>query len=266
MSREEGMSSDFGASDLVRAEHRERITILTMNRPERRNALSISLRQALIASFSAAMQDAGCRAIVLTGAGSHFCAGGDLDDFALEGIEMARKRVRDGHVLPRAIAGGGKPVVAAVEGCAYGAGLSLAAICDHIVVAEDARLCASFAKVGLMPDYGLVWSLPRRIGQARANEMLMQSIEMSGTQAVTAGLANECCASGSTLDRAIAVATSLATRAPLTLAAVKRAQMDGLEAVFEREVELQPALFLSADFGEAITAFREKRPPQFRSA
>jgi 2-(1,2-epoxy-1,2-dihydrophenyl)acetyl-CoA isomerase len=260
------MSNHVEAFDLVRTERRELVTILTMLRSERRNALSVALRESLIASLSAAMQDVDCRAIVLTGAGAHFCAGGDLDDFALEGIEMARRRVQEGHVLPRTIAGGDKPVVAAVEGCAYGAGLSLAAICDHVVVAEDARICASFAKVGLMPDYGLLWSLPRRIGQTKATEMLMQATELTGREAVACGFANECCASGGTLERAVAVAAGLTTRAPLTLAAVKRAQMAGLEAIFEQELELQPTLFLSADFAEAIAAFRHKRPPQFRSA
>lgn len=256
-----------GKANLVAIEHRGKITIITMQRPDRRNALSIALREALIAAFTATMANPACRAIVLNGAGGHFCAGGDLDDFQLDGLAAARDRSRRGHVLPRTIATGPKPVVAAVEGSAYGAGVSLAAICDHIVVAEDARFCASFAKVGLMPDYGLIWSLQRRVGHAKTSEMLMQAIEVSGRDAVEIGLANEICAAGKTLERAIEVADQLATRAPLTLAAIKRAQAaTGLEVIFAQEVESQPELFLSADFAHAIEAFRNKRQPEFRGA
>lgn len=253
--------------DLVAIKRCDKIMIITMQRPDRRNALSVALREALIAAFDAAMADAACRAIVLNGAGGHFCAGGDLDDFQLDGLEAARERSRRGHVLPRTIATGPKPVVAAVEGSAFGAGVSLAAICDHVVAADDARFCASFAKVGLMPDYGLIWSLERRVGLAKTNEMLMQAIEISGRDAVEIGLANEICAGGEALERATKVADRLATRAPLTLAAIKRAQaVTGLEAIFAQEVESQPGLFLSEDFAHAIDAFRNKRQPEFRGA
>ena len=150
-----GGGQDF--SGLVSLEFDDGVAVVTMTRAERRNALSVALREMLISALRAAMADERCRAVVLTGAGGHFCAGGDLDDFSLDGIDEARERARRGHVIPRTIATGPKPVVAAVEGSAYGAGLSMAAICDHVVVADDDRLCASFSKVGLMTDYGLMW-------------------------------------------------------------------------------------------------------------
>lgn len=263
---DEGMSSgeqDF--SGLVSLEFEGHIATVTMTRAERRNALSIAMREMLISALNAAMDDDRCRAIVLTGAGGNFCAGGDLDDFSLGSMDDARERVRRGHVLPRMIVNGPKPVIAAVEGSAFGAGLSLAMVCDHVVAAQNSRLCASFSKVGLMPDYGLIWSLQRRVGHTNANEMLMQAIEISGREAEAIGLVNETCECGAALERARAVAGVLAARAPLTLAAIKSANASsGLETMFAQEVELQPTLFLSHDFAGAIDAFRNKRQPEFK--
>lgn len=108
------------------------ISLVEMTRPDRRNALSVVMREQLIEMLSDAMDDSQSRVIVLTGSGGHFCAGGDLEDFELEDIEAGRERMRRAHVLPRLLAGGRKPVVAAVEGAAFGAGLSLALSLIHI--------------------------------------------------------------------------------------------------------------------------------------
>jgi enoyl-CoA hydratase/carnithine racemase len=249
-------------------ERNERVSIVLMTRPERRNALSVAMREALITALEAAMGDATTRAIVLTGAGGHFCAGGDLEDFELADVEAGRHRMARAHVLPRLIAAGPKPVVAAVEGSAFGAGLSLAMMCDFVIASSDARFCASFVKTGLMPDYGLVWALQRRVGHTRASEILMQAVELSGDRAQAIGLINEACVKGSVFDTALRMAGGLATRAPLAIAAIKQTQAvaAGLESVFAQEIELQARLFKSVDFEEAISAFRAKRPPEFKGA
>lgn len=258
-----------GAADvfagLVALDRRDTVAVISMTRADRRNALSVAMREALIVALETCMADDGVRAIILTGAGGHFCAGGDLDDFELADVDAGRVRMRRAHMLPRLIAAGPKPVVCAVEGSAFGAGLSLVMMCDHVVAAEGTRFCASFVKAGLMPDYGLIWSLQRRVGYARASEILMQAVEVSASEAQAMGLINETCPKGEALERAQAVAALLAMRAPLALAAIKQTQAvaTGLESVFEQEIDAQARLFKSADFEEAVVAFREKRSPEF---
>lgn len=237
-----------------------------MTRPERRNALSVAMREELIAQLTSAMNDKETRVVVLTGSGGHFCAGGDLDDLELADVEAGRVRMRRAHVLPRMLATGRKPVVAAVEGSAFGAGLSVALMCDHVIAAQDARLCASFVKVALMPDYGSLWSLYSRAPHTLVNEMVMQARELSGAEAAAAGLVNSACPAGEVLDRAIAVAEDLAQRPPLVLQAIKeaRAAATGLEDLFRQEIEWQARLFVSEDFAEAVAAFKERRKPEFK--
>jgi enoyl-CoA hydratase/carnithine racemase len=261
------MSAEAGAKrSLVLTEVRGPIAIVTLNRPERRNALSVEMREHIIAALEAVMDLDDCRAVVLTGEGGHFCAGGDLNDFALADMEAGRARMRRAHVLPRLIATGPKPVIAAVEGSAFGAGLSLAMACDHVVAAENARFCASFVKAGLMPDYGLIWSMQRRVGATVANDLLMRAVEVSGRDALSLRMTNQACPAGEALGVALDVAADLARLAPLAIKAIKQGQASAtnLESAFAHEVEAQAALFKSADFGEAVSAFREKRAPEFR--
>lgn len=254
------------ASPIVSLKSRGMVSIVELIRPERRNALSVAMREDLIAVLTTAMDDRDTRVVVLTGSGGHFCAGGDLGDFDLADVEAGRVRMRRAHVLPRLIATGRKPVVAAVEGSAFGAGLSVALMCDHVIAADNARLCASFVNAGLMPDYGSLWALYARAPQALVNEMVMQARELSGAEAAAAGLINAACPEGEALDRALTVAEDLALRPPLVLQAIKeaRAAATGLEDLFRQEIEWQARLFVSEDFAEAVSAFRERRKPEFK--
>jgi len=247
-------------------ENRGSASIVSMARPERRNALSVVMREELISVLTSAMDDRETRVVILTGSGGHFCAGGDLDDFDLADVEAGRLRMRRAHVLPRLIATGRKPVVAAIEGSAFGAGLSIALMCDHVIAAENARLCASFVNAGLMPDYGSLWSLYARGPHALINEMVMQARQLSGADAAAAGLINAACPAGEVLDHAMAVAEDLARRPPLVLQAIKeaRAAATGLEDLFQQEIEWQARLFVSEDFAEAVVAFKERRKPEFK--
>jgi enoyl-CoA hydratase/carnithine racemase len=153
-----------------------------------------------------------------------------------------------------------------VEGIAFGAGFSLAAACDYVVAAESARFGASFGKVGLMADAGLCWTLPQRVGAARARDILLTCRDVNGEEALAIGLVDQLVPTGTALQHALASGERYAATAPLSLAATKRV-LDGkasLDAVLEAEASEQPQLTLSQDYAEGRAAFREKRPAIFR--
>lgn len=254
-------------------EHRRdgSVFIFAMNMPQRRNAISIEMREELAAELGAACASDDCRAIVLTGAGEHFSAGGDVKSAngAAAAPDPGRTQRNVGvlHDIVRALIAGPKATVAAVEGSAYGAGLSLAAACDHVVASATARFCASFGKVGLIADAGLMWSLPQRIGTARAREMLLSCRVVEAVEAEAMGLANQRVEAGAALQHAIAAAHRLAATAPLTVAATKAMLARGpapLEDVLAAEQDVQPRLTLSQDYAEGKAAFKERRAPVFR--
>ncbi|MFD1510247.1 enoyl-CoA hydratase/isomerase family protein [Lacimonas salitolerans] len=240
------------------------IRVLTMAEPARRNALSDDMRGALRDALQAAHDDASVRALVLTGSGGCFCAGGDIKAMG-QPIPIALKRLDIVHDIVRLIALGPKPVVAAVDGAAYGGGMSLALCCDLVVAAESARFCASFARVGLVPDMGIMWSLPRRVGAARAQQILLDSRERAGAEAVETGMA-DILTDGDPVARAIDAAHALMPAAPLPAAHLRpilaRHQGD-LESVLRDERAAQATLFATQDHDEARRAFLEKRPPEF---
>ena len=242
------------------------VAILTMNDPDRRNALSVEMRAELLAKLDPLMGDDPCCAIVLTGAGGTFSAGGDLKSMRSGAPIYARHRMMSSHRLVRLLAEGPKPVVSAVEGFAFGAGLSLAALSDICVTAPDAKFGAVFGKVGLMADLGLLWSLPQRIGAARAKRFLLRNEIATGTEALALGLADAKAEAGATLAEAVARAQAFAGAAPLALAATRSAfaQVGGsLSAALSLEVDLQSALMASNDHAEGRGAFLDKRKPSF---
>jgi enoyl-CoA hydratase/carnithine racemase len=208
--------------DFVPATRHGRVAVLTMSYPERRNAFSLRMRTTLLERMEQLMYgDLGCGAIVLTGAGGTFCAGGDLSEMKDRPIVAGRQVIELPRALIRLMVSGPKPVVAAVEGHAIGAGLSLVCASDYVVAAAEARFAAAFVKVGLMPDTGILWTLPKRVGATKAREMMMLADEVSGTEALRIGLANELAPRGATLDAALVVATTLAAQPPAALAYLK---------------------------------------------
>lgn len=246
------------------ADHPGNLRVLIMNTPARRNALSDEMRKALREALTRAQQDPEVRAIVLTGAEGIFCAGGDIKAMG-QPVPIALKRLDVLHDVVRLIALGPKPVVAAVEGVSYGAGMSLALACDCVVTTETARFCASFSRIGLAPDCGILWSLPRRVGAAFAQRILMDGRERKGAEAIEIGLA-DVLAEGDLLAAALAQADALVPAAAQPTAYIKSiiAQHFGdLNAVLAAEREAQAALFLTKDHAEAAAAFLEKRPPVF---
>ena len=241
------------------------VTTITLNRPNRANAIDMATRLRLLAALRAAMEDETSRALVLTGTGRHFCSGGDLRDMTRDrGVAASRMDVL-GDVA-RAVVNGPKPVVAAVEGSAYGAGLSLAAACDYVVCSDDARFCSSFGRVGLLPDAGLLWTLPRRVGAGRARAMMLSGTVVSATTALAWGLADSVAPPGAALGAALSVAGAMARHAPATSSHTKRIlALDpmSLEALLHLEREAQVELLGTQDFEEGRAAFFDRRDPTF---
>lgn len=258
------MSQD---NDIILVQHEGDVAVVTLNYPQRRNAFSLKMRQALYKSLYQLMHhDETCRAIVLTGAAGAFCAGGDISEMAQRTVLEYRER----NALPldifKLMVRGPKPVVAAVEGPAMGAGLSLAAASDYVVASTAARFASAFVKVGLMPDTGLYWSLAQRVGAGRARALMLSAREFDGTAALGMGFANETAAPGEVLAAALRVARQYAALPPVALAHLKAALADGiasLDQAIETEVNLQPILRRSRDHKEAVTAFMDKRTPVF---
>ena len=233
--------SKASETDIVLLSRDGGVVVVTMNYPQRRNAFSLKMRQELYRKlYDMAYLDQHCRAIILNGANQVFCAGGDISEM--------------------------KPRVAAVEGFAMGAGVSLSAACDYVVSSRAARYACSFIKLGLLPDCGIYWSLAQRVGRGVARELMMTGREFSGQEALHIGFANETTAPGETLAAAMAVAQRYASLPPLALTHLKAALGSGCETLdkaIETEINLQPLLRRSRDHREAAAAFLEKRKPVF---
>lgn len=241
------------------------VATITLNEPDRKNALAPHMRDGLIAALTALMADRDCRAIILTGAGSAFSAGGDLSTMGVRDAGAVRQRLATLHVLVRLVAAGTKPVVAAVNGDAFGAGMSLALASDYIVCSDKARFGAAFARIGLMADSGMMWSLTQRVGMGEAKRIMLASRVVDGTTAAAMGLADRAVAPSELLDQARAIALEFAQAPPLVVAMTK-AHINGalsLESVLTAELDGQTLLTLSDDFDEGRRAFLEKRKPSF---
>jgi enoyl-CoA hydratase/carnithine racemase len=256
-------------ADMATLERDGAVALITLNYPARRNAFGLKMRTQLRQRLQHAMADDPVRAIVITGAGEHFCAGGDISEMEPRTLLQNRERWNLVTDLIRLIALGPKPVVTAVEGAAMGAGLSIAALGDHLVCARDAKFGAAFAKVGLMPDMGALWSLQHRVGRSKAREILGLARTFNGAEAHRIGLANEATERGLALRRAIDVAREYAALPPVTNALLKSALaqgVDSLDAAMRSEVEFQAVAMGTADHAEAVRAFMEKRAPVFVGA
>lgn len=249
---------------MVQVEHTGPVATITMNDPARRNAINLSMRGQIVSALSEADASADCRAVVITGAGGNFSAGGDLSSMNAD-PEASRARLHAIADAIRAIVGCSKPVIAAVDGYAYGAGMSLAAACDVVVASPEARFCCSFSGVGLTADAGLHWSLPARVGYGRARLLIMLGRPIDAMDAHACGLVDEF-TDGPSLPAAAALAEALAQRAPLSLAATKAilaVDHASLDDVLAREAAAQGRLLATEDFAEGRTAFFEKRRPRF---
>ena len=243
------------------------VATLIMNRPKTRNALDPELLQALGAALREAAADESVRAVVLAGAGDAFCSGADLKG-ALGDLEAGADlgpRIEQFHDLIRAIVSAPKPFIAAVRGPAVGFGADLALACDLRVLAEDAYIQEKFVAIGLMPDGGGSFWLPRLVGLGRALEFLMLGTRIDAAQALHLGLANRVVAD----ERAEAqsIAATLAAGPPLALAAIKAAVRESaassVNQALAREKQGQTELLHSQDFREGVAAWSTKRAANF---
>lgn len=248
----------------------DEIATITLNAPATRNAITLAMREALVRRLRECLWEDGCRAVVLTGGGGHFSTGGDMKAVDLRDkpdVALTRRNLAVLHEVVRLIATGPKPVVAAVAGDAFGAGMALAMCCDYVVAADAARFCASFARVGLVADCGLAWSLPRRIGLSAAKRLMMSARVVGAAEAERLGMVDGIVPADQLLAEAKARARELSGNAPLSVALIKSLLARdplSLESVLGCELELQPVLTLTDDYGEGRAAFREKRPPRFK--
>jgi 2-(1,2-epoxy-1,2-dihydrophenyl)acetyl-CoA isomerase len=244
------------------------VATITLDRPDALNALTVALKQELLAAFATIAGDDAVRAVVLTGAGRAFCAGQDLRERLEPDAEPLADEIRLRYnPLIRAMRGLPKPIVGAINGIAAGAGASLAFACDIRIAAEGASFLLAFGRVGLIPDSGATWLLPRLVGGAKAAELALMSEPLGATDAERFGLVARIVPGDALLAEARALATRLAAGAPraiaLTKAALEASWDASLEGQLEAEADLQGIAGSTADHAEGIAAFLERRPPRF---
>jgi 2-(1,2-epoxy-1,2-dihydrophenyl)acetyl-CoA isomerase len=246
------------------------VTTITLDRPDKLNAFSGTMREDLLA----ALRNAEGRVIVLTGAGRAFCAGGDVDYMAgLQkecDVQAFRKLLDAGRDLVTTIASLDKPVIASVNGVAAGAGCNLALACDYRIASDSAKFSESFVKIGLHPDWGGTWLLPRLIGRGAALEMLMTGRMVDATEALHLGLVDRVVPAAELASETERLARAIASGPPIAIAGIKRAlrqsEKNDLRTQIELESEHQLAAFRSKDAAEGMAAFFEKRAAKFSGA
>jgi 2-(1,2-epoxy-1,2-dihydrophenyl)acetyl-CoA isomerase len=242
------------------------VLTITLNRPDVLNAFNTAMHETLAAALKEARSEA-VRAVVITGAGRGFCAGQDLSEFRDEAGDIGGRLRRNYHPNIMAIRALEKPVIAAVNGAAAGAGLSLACACDLRVASERATFVPAFVNVGLVPDSGGTFFITRLLGPARAFEWLCSGRRLTAPEALEWGVVSELAEAGELAPRAAELAAELAvlpTRAiGMTKRLLDRAATSTLDDQLEWEAQLQTAATNSADFREGVAAFLEQRQPRF---
>lgn len=246
------------------------IAVVTINRPERKNAITVPMRQQFVEVFQRLQDDDAVRVIVLTGAGGDFSAGADVGEIGKGGVAGNLNNARTRTRMVKAVAHTQKPLIAAVEGVCIGMSFAMALACDFIVCASNARFQFAFRHIGLALDAGAGWLLERHVGVMRAKDIAYSGRFVSGEDAVRYGFALEAVESGKALERALDLASGYTTAPTLALSEIKR-QFDNapgqtLDQALEFELTVQALMTWTEDFKEGGTAFREKRKPDFRGA
>jgi len=252
----------------VRLEVADRIATITLDRPDALNALTIGMKGELLTAFRSVARDRAVRAVVLTGEGRAFCAGQDLKERLEPDATPLAVEVRERYnPIIRAMRDLDQPIVGAINGVAAGAGASLAFACDLRVAAETATFALAFGRIGLVPDSGATWFLPRLVGPAKAAELALLADPLTASDAERFGLVARVVPVADVVTEARVLATRLAELAPRALAltkhALERSWGQELAASLEDEAFLQGIAGATADHAEGLAAFIEKRPPRF---
>lgn len=247
------------------------VAILTLNRPDQLNSFNAAMRRALNEAIDKAVADEAVRCLLITGAGRGFCAGQDLGERKPlpngEKHDLSLTLDADYNPLMRKLDALEKPIVCAVNGVAAGAGVSLALSSDICFASEKARFILSFVNIGLAPDCGATWILPRLIGPQRALAFALSGEAVPARQAEQWGMIWQCVGEEELMPTALAFAKNLATKAPGSLGAIRQAMRaawrNSLSEQLDLERDTQQRLGYTDDYGEGVTAFRERRTPRF---
>lgn len=256
--------------ETIRYDVQDGVLTITLNRPDKLNAFNEQMTQETIRAFKQAARDDGVRCVVLTGAGRGFSSGQDLKGFVERGDEVSiGEHLRHGYNrLVTQMASLEKPIIGAINGVAAGAGCGIALACDIRIASDKASFMQAFSRVGLIPDSGSTWTLPRLIGYARAYEMAITAEKVPAEKALAWGLVNDVVPAAQ-LEEIVAAWARRLAQGPtlafgLTKRAMRRAEDMGLAEALAYEALLQEVAGRSHDHQEGVAAFLEKREPEYR--
>ena len=248
------------------------IGTITLNRPEKLNAFAETMREDLLHALRALESNKECRAVVITGAGRAFSAGGDVEFMAAlqknGDVATLGKLLDAGQAVVLQIVEMKTPVIASINGVASGAGCNLALACDYRIASDQAKLSESFVKIGLHPDWGGTWLLPRLVGRSRAFELMVTGRTVDAQEALSIGMVDRVVPAADLAPETAKLAQMIASGPPGAIAAIKKAlresEKNDLRAQIELEREHQRRAFLTKNAEEGLKAFFEKRAPLFK--
>lgn len=239
------------------------IGIVALNRPDVLNAMDMVMREELKDVFAAITKDDEVRVIVIKGNGRAFCAGGDLSTMGEVPVGAGIKRMHNVHLLYKAIQTLGKPVIAMIQGAATGSGLSMACACDFRIAADNSKFAASFINVGLVPDCGIMYALPRIVGLSKAKEMFMLATMVKAAQALEIGLVDKVVPAEELEQEVMALASELASKSSIALGLLKEITNKAFELslpdLMQYEAFAQDVCFSSEAHRSAVKKFLEAR-------
>lgn len=252
----------------VRFEKEGTVAVVTLDRPERLNAMADPMWDALHGHLATIAADEGIRAVILTGAGRAFCSGGDVTGMAKSDIVSGRARSQRRHRAVLALYNLEKPVIAAVRGAVYGIGNALALACDLVIASDTTKFSMAFKRVGIVPDGGAIFFLTQNLGIARAKDLVYTARIVAAAEALELGLVARVVADAKLEAEARALAVEMAESATYALALAKKMfhsmYVPTLEQLLELETLASGAARLTHDHQEGVAAFKEKRPPRFQ--